>query len=237
MAQSQTRMGKNAGQSSGQGPIKDKVQDLAGQAGDQVSQVTERAQDQVKSQVTDRSTQLGEQIGSTAGDLRSVAEGLRNRNKEQPAKLAEQAADKADQFADYLKRSDGQTLLRDVEDFGRRQPWAVVAGGLAIGFLASRFLKSSSSNRFRSSTGGHRGLEYDGPVQSSDAATATYVPPIDEAASSGTSSAADVTPAGTGSAVSASNAFDDAVPGNTGGEDSIGAGPGGSRLSAPPAKP
>jgi hypothetical protein len=48
----------------------------------------------------------------------------------------------------YLERSDGDTILRDVEDFGRRQPWAVIAGGVVLGFAASRFLKASSSRRY-----------------------------------------------------------------------------------------
>ena len=61
---------------------------------------------------------------------------------------AQQAADRVERVGDYLKHSDGDTILRDIEDFGRRQPWTVVAGGLAVGFLASRFLKASSSRRY-----------------------------------------------------------------------------------------
>ena len=220
VGQSQTRI-----ESSDQSQVKEKVQDLAGKAGDQVQQVADQAQSQVKSQVDQRSTQVGEQIGSTAGDLRSVAEELRNRDKQQPAKLADQAADKADQIADYLKRSDGQTILRDVEDFGRKQPWAVVAGGIALGFLASRFLKSSSSKRYSSGSSDYRGLEYDGPARSST--VATHVPPVD--ATPSTSGA--FTTGGVGS--TSSGAFPDAVPGDRS-EEGIGAGPGGTRLSAPP---
>ena len=89
--------------------------------------------------------QAGERVGSTAQDTRSVADELRKQGKDQPAKLAEQAAQRAESLGDYLQRSDGDTILRDVEDFGRRQPWAVIAGGLALGFAASRFLKASSS--------------------------------------------------------------------------------------------
>jgi hypothetical protein len=38
-----------------------------------------------------------------------------------------------------------------VEDFARRNPWAVAAGGLVLGLAASRMLKASSSQRYRSS--------------------------------------------------------------------------------------
>ena len=95
-----------------------------------------------------RSTEAGERVGSTAHDIRSVGEELRKQGKDQPAKLAEQAAQRAESLGDYLQRSDGDTILRDVEDFGRRQPWAVIAGGLALGFAASRFLKASSERRY-----------------------------------------------------------------------------------------
>ena len=93
-----------------------------------------------------------------AGDARSVADELRNQGKDQPAKLAEQAAQRAESLGDYLQRSDGDTILRDLEDFGRQRPWAVIAGGLALGFAASRFLKASSSRRYESSSETSRNL-------------------------------------------------------------------------------
>ena len=95
--------------------------------------------------------EAGERVGTAAQDIRSVSEELRKQGKDQPAKLAEQAATRAESLGDYLQRSDGDTILRDIEDFGRQRPWAVIAGGLALGFAASRFLKASSSRRYESS--------------------------------------------------------------------------------------
>ena len=126
---------------------KDKAQEVAGQAKEQVSNVTQQASSRVREQVDQRSTQFGEQVTTQAQDARTVAEELRKQGKDQPAKLAEQAADKAEQLGSYLQRADADALLRDVEDFGRRKPWAVAAGGLALGFAASRFLKASSQQR------------------------------------------------------------------------------------------
>jgi len=122
---------------------KEKVQETAQQAAGQ-------ARGQVRRQVDQRSTQAGEQVSSTAADVRSVAQQLREQGKEQPANVAEQAADRAERLGSYLKESDADRILRDVEDFGRRQPWAVMLGGLAAGFLASRFLKASSARRYES---------------------------------------------------------------------------------------
>jgi hypothetical protein len=44
-------------------------------------------------------------------------------------------------------------MLEDIEDFGRQRPWAVLAGGVAVGVLAARFLKASSSNRYQQRNG------------------------------------------------------------------------------------
>lgn len=143
--------GSGQGGSSTTEQAKDKVQEAAGQA-----------RGQVRQQIDQRSTEAGERVTSTAGDVRSVAQQLREQGKDQPAKLAEQAADKAEQLGDYLKRADADSIMRNVEDFGRRQPWTVMFGGLAAGFLASRFLKASSSRRYESAN--HPTGRYYGPT-------------------------------------------------------------------------
>ena len=132
--------GGGARDASGAEQAKEKVQETAQQAAGQ-------ARGQIRRQVDERSTQAGEQVSTMASDARSVADELRSQGKEQPAKLAEQAADRVERLGSYLKEADGEAILRDVEDFGRKQPWAVMFGGLAAGFLASRFLKASSSRR------------------------------------------------------------------------------------------
>ena len=45
-------------------------------------------------------------------------------------------------------------MLHDLETFGRRRPWSMVAAGVAVGFAASRFLKASSRNRYEASVQG-----------------------------------------------------------------------------------
>jgi len=48
----------------------------------------------------------------------------------------------------WLRDSDSDKILSDVEDFGRSKPWALALGGMAIGFAAARFLKASSTQRY-----------------------------------------------------------------------------------------
>ena len=121
----------------------------AEQAKDKAKQAAGQARVKAREQVDQRSTQAGEQVSTAAGDVRSVAEELRRQGKDTPAKYAEQAAERAERVGGYLKDSDGETILRDVEDFARSKPWAVAAGGLALGFAASRLLKASSAERHR----------------------------------------------------------------------------------------
>ena len=114
-----------------------------------VSNVASTAQETVRSQVDQRSTQAGEQASSLASDLRSVGEQLRSQENENGAKVADQVADRAERAGSYLKDADADTILNDVEDLARRQPWLALAGGVALGVAAARFLKASSSSRYQ----------------------------------------------------------------------------------------
>jgi hypothetical protein len=107
--------------------------------------------ERLKEQVDERSTQAGQQVNTVADDVRSVAGELRNQGKDKPAQYAEQAAERVQNVGQWLERSDGDQLLNDVESFARKNPWAVAAGGLVLGLAASRFLKASSSERYRAS--------------------------------------------------------------------------------------
>jgi hypothetical protein len=130
---------------------KDKAQEVAGQAQEKAQEAAGQARNRLRSQIDDRSTQAGEQVRTHAQDLRSVGESLRQQGQDQPARLADQAADRLERAGGWLTESDADRILSEVEDFARKNPWAVMAGGLALGFAASRMLKASSTTRYRSS--------------------------------------------------------------------------------------
>jgi hypothetical protein len=125
------------------GQAREVAQEKAGEAAGQ-------AKGRLREQVDQRSTQLGERVTSNVEDLRTVGEQLRQQGKERPAQIAEQLAQRGETAGSYLKESDADRILRDVEDFGRQRPWAVAAAGLALGFVASRLLKASSQRRYQS---------------------------------------------------------------------------------------
>ena len=155
--------------------VKDQVKEKAQVAQDKARGAVGQARGRISDQVDQRSTQAGERIAGTASDVRSIADELRNQGKDTPATMAEQVANQADRVGDYLKGASGDRILRDVEDFARRQPMLVAAAGLALGFAASRFLKASSSRRYESgyqSDGG--GYDYGRTYATSRYDTRTY---------------------------------------------------------------
>jgi hypothetical protein len=133
------------------------AQDVAGQAREKAQEAAGKARSRLGDQVDRRSTEAGERMGSTVSDLRSVGRELRNQGKDTPARLADQAADRVERVGSYLAESDVDRILGDVEDFGRRQPLAVLAGGVVLGIVAARFLKASSSRRYQSRTADSNG--------------------------------------------------------------------------------
>ena len=144
--------GKSGGAGDGPtGQAQQKAQEVASQAQDKAREAAGQARGRVSEEVDRRSTQVGEQVRTNASDVRSFADQLREQGKDAPARYVEQAADRAERVGGYLEESDGDRILHDVEDFGRRNPWAIATGGLILGFVASRMLKASSSDRYRAS--------------------------------------------------------------------------------------
>lgn len=132
---------------------REKTQELAGQAKDQAQQAAGQARNMLREQLDQRSSQAAQQISTQASDLRSVSDALREQGKEGPANAAGKLAEYAERAGGYLRDRDSDGLLADAEDLGRRQPWAVAAGGIFLGFAAARFLKASSSRRYASRQG------------------------------------------------------------------------------------
>jgi hypothetical protein len=130
--------------------VKDQVRDKAQVAQDRARGMIGQARGQLRDQVDQRSTQAGKRVTGTAADARGIAEQLRQQGKEGTARIVDQVAGQAEQLGEYLEGSSGDRILRDVEDFARSKPWLVAAGGLALGFAGSRFLKASSGRRYQS---------------------------------------------------------------------------------------
>lgn len=146
------------------GEAQEKAHEVAGEAQEKARDAAGKAQDKMRQQVDQRSTEAGEKVTSSAQDLRSVGEELRKQGKDGPAKVADRAAEETEKVGSYLKEKGPDEMLHDVEDFGRQRPWAVLAGGLALGVVAARFLKASSRNRYQQRSGFSNGARPTGQV-------------------------------------------------------------------------
>jgi hypothetical protein len=85
------------------------------------------------------------------------------------ADIVETVVNRSERLGGYLRVADGDKILQDVESFGRRRPWLMVGGSAVLGFLASRFIKASSSGRYhgqslQGSGYPHRNLQDDARV-------------------------------------------------------------------------
>jgi len=132
-----------AGLQSSTEQVKEQVQDVAQQA-------KGKTREQLRSQIDDRSTQAGEQVTSAANAMRRTSDQLRQEGNERMAEIVDALVARGERIGGYLRDADGDKILHDVESFGRRQPWLMVGGSAVVGFLASRFMKASSSGRYHS---------------------------------------------------------------------------------------
>jgi glucan phosphorylase len=128
---------------------REQVQAKAEAAQEKLKGGAQQAQARMRDQVDQRSTQAGEQVSATAQALRTTSRQLREEGQDAQAQAAEKAAHHAERVGSYLSQSSADRILSDLEDFGRRQPMAVIGLGVGVGFLASRFLKASSRERYQ----------------------------------------------------------------------------------------
>ena len=127
---------------------------LAGQAQERAQSLAEQARARAREQVGQRSSDLAARASTVAGDLQVVAQSFRSQGRDAPASLAEHAAQRVSGAAQYLEGNTGERLLRDAEGVARQRPWMAVTGGVAVGLIASRVLKASSTERYRSGYAG-----------------------------------------------------------------------------------
>jgi hypothetical protein len=132
------------------------VVERAKEAGGEVAQEARR---RAAEELDRRTTQAGERMAGTAADLREVANELRHKGKDGPARLADQAATRIERVGAYLRDADMERLAGDLARAGRRRPAALVLGTAAVGIIAGRLLKASGPTRSGARGGSQRSGE------------------------------------------------------------------------------
>jgi len=150
---------------SGYGSSVDSATDMKSKAREALSGVKGRAGEKIETTITEQKTRAAGTLSGVAASLMTSSQQMRSDGQEDVSRYIEKAADQVDRFANYLQSADVQEVVGRVEGFARRQPAAFMAGAFAVGFLASRFLKSSREEidyySQRSFGSGSRSYSYD----------------------------------------------------------------------------
>lgn len=124
---------------------------------------------------------LNETQHSAAADIHDFAAALRNAarslDRRGPAvRVAEQAAESLERLSGKLRSKDFDGLVHDVEAFARSQPAVFLGMAVAAGFLAARFLKTSSPHSGERPEEGPARYGPAGPQQAPNPAEASTFP-------------------------------------------------------------
>jgi hypothetical protein len=123
---------------------KQQTQQFTQQARQQASELANRGGEQVKGQLANQKHDAAQRMTPVQTALRETGQQLRKQGQGPVADYADKAADQVERFAGYLRENDVDTLLNDARSFARRNPAVYLGSAAALGFLATRFLKSSS---------------------------------------------------------------------------------------------
>lgn len=189
------------------------VHDTTESAKDKAREAGSQVQDRAKDQLDGRSTQAGEQLQDKAESLHAVGDQMRERGDDTFAQVADRVAGWTEDAARYLREADANRMLSDVETYARRQPWAVAAGGVLLGFAASRVVRAGTDARRQSSDSLGYGSSYEPLGAERDVDLRTGAGFVGTAA------------AGTGYAATGGTGYGDATTGGTGYADDLGADP------------
>lgn len=154
MAQTRTARSSSGQEQSGGGELATTAREAAEIAREEMGNLRERAGQRARETFDQRSNELAAQMGSAAGAIRQASGQLREQGSGGAASVVQAVADRTDRLGSYLQQTDAVRLLGDVESFARKRPWLVAGAAAAVGFLASRLLKASSSRRYADGNGG-----------------------------------------------------------------------------------
>jgi len=114
-------------------------------SGGRKSGVTERIKQDGKQRVETTKRNAADQIEQVANVIGRAGSELGD-GQPRLANYANQAADRVNALAARLREASIEDLLEDTRDLARRNPGLFILGGVALGIVVSRFLKSSASN-------------------------------------------------------------------------------------------
>ena len=97
----------------------------------------------VRRRIEERTHGAGERTSEVAKLLRSSERDVRSRDSSLAGDVLESIAQPLDAVGRYLRESDTDRLLADIESLARRVPLTFTVTGFLLGFSTGRFLRAS----------------------------------------------------------------------------------------------
>lgn len=129
-------------------------------------------QQQASSALSSQKVRAADSMKTVIDAVRQTGESLREKNGT-IAGYADSAASQLERFSTQLRDRDVSELMDEVSAFARRQPALFIGGGVALGLVAARFLKSSAPDRMTSNTGARGASNWSSPTGQSTQQFAT----------------------------------------------------------------
>lgn len=104
------------------------------------------AGEQATSQFTTQQQRLAATLDTVASALHDASSEMRNQDEATSADYVDTAANQVERFAGMLREQDVNQLISATEQFARRRPALFLGVAFALGFAATRFLRSSSQS-------------------------------------------------------------------------------------------
>lgn len=160
----ESAIGKGAPQSGNSADAGETLNQVKETVGAAAGQAVEQAKEKAGSVLDEQKTNLATGITGVADSIRQVGENFSSSNENnQVAALAgkygDTLAQQVERFSSYVDEKEIKEIVRDVEQFARRNPLLFVGGAFALGVLAARFLKSSGNQGAGKRSRGNRANE------------------------------------------------------------------------------
>ena len=146
--------GRESGRADPREEMKDDASSAASEAQSTFQQAKQQAMGAAQEAGSRAQAAIESQKSSAADSVHVVADALRrashdldDQNQRMMGQAAAWAAEGLERFSQSLRERELRTLLDQAEDVARRQPALFVGGAVALGFVVSRFLKSSAERR------------------------------------------------------------------------------------------
>src|SRR5215217_6269845 len=162
LARGGTAGSSSGGSATGGAGMSGQGTEIIGQAQDQAMKLVDTARQQATSQISTQQQRVAGTLNTVASALHDASREMRKQDETAIADYVDTAASQVEHFADMLREQDLEQLMNTTAQFARRQPALFLGAAFALGFAATRFIKSSTPSGGQISSG-DAGLWYERP--------------------------------------------------------------------------